>query len=69
VNADLIPFAQLCPGERFLTIGTPHVVKVKTSHTWCHWSWKGKCHEQPLHWTTLVRHAPAGQLNPGEQRA
>ena len=66
MNADLIPFASLCPGERFLRIGSPHVVSVKTSHTWAATSWRQHRYEYPLHWTSLIRRAPVGQRNPGE---
>jgi hypothetical protein len=54
------------PGERFVRVGAPHFVYVKTSHTWAHAFWKGLRHDTPMHHTTLVRRAPAGKLNPGE---
>ncbi len=65
-NSDLIEFAALVPGERFLQIGSPHVVCRKTSHTWATIIWKDHVSDFPLHWTTLVRRAPVGQRNPGE---
>ena len=65
-NGDLIEYAALVPGERFTQIGSPHVVCVKTSHTWASISWKGRLAEFPLHWTTLVRRAPLVRCNPGE---
>lgn len=65
-NPDIIYFSALVPGERFLRIGAPHFVRIKTSHTWAHAFWKGIRHDTPLHPLTIVRRAPADQRNPGE---
>lgn len=65
-NPDILPFSALVPGERFTRIGVPHVVRVKTSHTWAYAVWQGVRHDAPLHHTSLVRRAAPGQFNPGE---
>jgi hypothetical protein len=66
MNRDVLHLETLVPGDRFLRIGVPHFVWIKTSHNWAHAWWKGVCHQRPMHHLTLVRRAPSIQLNPGE---
>jgi hypothetical protein len=63
---EYVPFAALCPGERFTREGVPNVVYAKASHTWANGLWKGRVLNLPMHPTDRVRRAPVAQRNPGE---
>lgn len=60
----IVELAVLCPGEPFTRIGAPHVVYVKSSHTWASLTWKGRRTNVPMHHTTLVARADERHSNP-----